>query len=149
MTNFWLAITFLGNWRMVLILNIIIGIFFVIYRKWRNLKLMIISSLSNLLLIEPLKLLVAEPRPMSALILEKSFSFPSGHAYTAVAFYGLLTYLLFKYFKNITIVYFGITFILLIAYSRLYLGVHYWWDVAAGLILGTLWLRSLLRYVRV
>jgi len=57
-----------------------------------------------------------------------SFSFPSGYAMAAIAFYGLLAYFIFISSKNLTkkilatIV--GILLIVLISFSRIYLGVH-------------------------
>jgi undecaprenyl-diphosphatase len=73
---------------------------------------------------------------------ESSYSFPSGHAMYAVAFYGLLFYIIImqtkKYQLLWTIV--SIAFILLIGFSRLYLGVHFLSDVFAGYSLGFLWL---------
>ncbi len=75
---------------------------------------------------------------------ETSFSFPSGHATIAVAFYGLLFYAVFHHFKRNKIKFLWITislsFILLLGFSRLYLGVHYLSDVVAGYSLGFLWL---------
>lgn len=75
---------------------------------------------------------------------ELFFSFPSGHATIAVAFYGLLFYFIlrnstsFKTWGILT----GIAFVFwfLIGISRLYLCVHYFTDVIAGYMLGFLWL---------
>jgi undecaprenyl-diphosphatase len=73
---------------------------------------------------------------------EPSYSFPSGHTMYAVAFYGLLFYIIImqtkKYQTHWTIV--SIVFILLLGFSRLYLGVHFLSDVIAGYLLGILWL---------
>jgi membrane-associated phospholipid phosphatase len=73
---------------------------------------------------------------------EPSYSFPSGHAMYGVAFFGLLFYIIImntkKYQLPWTIV--SIAFILLLGFSRLYLGVHYLSDVCAGYSLGFLWL---------
>ena len=142
MTYFMLMITFMGSWKTILFLNLIL-IFF-LNKKIKLFLTIALSSLSNLVIVEPLKILIREPRPLGGLIVENSFSFPSGHAYSAVTFYGLLTYLLYKKTKNKLILIPGIIFIGLIAYSRIYLGVHYWHDVIAGLILGGLWLGGII-----
>ena len=84
------------------------------------------------------------PRPDVALYVEDTFSFPSGHATMAVAFYGFLVYLLFRNIKKwrykINALFFGSLLILTIGLSRLYLGVHFLSDVWAGYLLGALWL---------
>jgi undecaprenyl-diphosphatase len=70
-------------------------------------------------------------------------SFPSGHAMTAIVVYGTLAFLIARLAPTrllrrlvwLT----AIVVILLIGWSRLYLGVHYPSDVAAGFVLGTGW----------
>jgi len=90
------------------------------------------------------KIAFHRPRPKLAIYIEHSFSFPSGHATIAVAFYGFLTYILIRNFKQwktkVNIFFIGITLILLLGFSRLYLGVHYVSDVWGGYLIGTLWL---------
>ena len=70
------------------------------------------------------------------MINESGFSFPSGHAMVATAFYGILIFLILKtdikkVYKKIWIIVLS-TVILLIGISRIYLGVHYASDVIAG-----------------
>lgn len=135
MTNFFLIITILGSWKTILFLNILI----LIKLKLSKTNLLIItSSLSNLFVVEPLKYIFKEIRPVN--VYESSYSFPSGHSYSAITFYGLITYLLYKKYKLKSIPIIGTMFILFIAYSRIYLGVHYLHDVLAGLLLGLIWL---------
>lgn len=136
-----LFITYLGSFNFILLLNILI----LIKLKLSKINLLIIiSSLSNLFIVEPLKYLFKEVRPVN--IYESSYSFPSGHSYSAIAVYGLLTYLLYQKYKNKYILFFGATLIIFIAYSRIYLGVHYLHDVLAGLFLGLLWLIITIKY---
>lgn len=71
----------------------------------------------------------------------KSYSFPSGHAFGTVIFYGLFSYLDFKYLIrpwNILIAALLWGLILLIGVSRVYLQAHYPSDVIGGWILGGL-----------
>ncbi len=82
------------------------------------------------------------PAPLVGLIPAQSFSFPSGHAMVAAAFYGYLVYVAWRLLTGwqrwlavgvLTVL------VVLIGLSRLYLGVHYLTDVAAGYIAGFLW----------
>lgn len=96
-----------------------------------------VASLLNILV----KHIVKRPRPdVVALIVETGYSFPSGHSMLAMAMYGFLAYLAFKYIKNVPIKYFLSIFScitgILIALSRVYLGVHYFTDIVCGLVLG-------------
>ena len=89
-----------------------------------------------------LKELVARARPdeMFRAIAESSSSFPSGHATLAIALYGFCIYLLWAmlHTSRWAGVVVGLLNLLIvsIAFSRLYLGVHYLSDVVAGLVVG-------------
>lgn len=76
-------------------------------------------------------------------IQETGFSFPSGHSMVAISSYFILTYLLFRkkpwdVKKTMAWVITGVL-VLLIGFSRIYLGVHWPTDVIAGLSLGFIW----------
>lgn len=91
-----------------------------------------------------IKMIVGRARPAGLIqsVTESSFSFPSGHSVLAISFYGFIAFILYElYPKRTKIVMIGVTVvILLIGFSRLYLGVHFPSDVVAGYILGGLWL---------
>jgi len=112
-------------------------------RQWLVAPLLA-SSLGAVAFTQLGKLAFHRPRPMEAALLESSYSFPSGHATLAVAFYGFLGYLLMRYAERwkIRVNLFFLTgaLILLIGLSRIVLGVHYLSDVWAGYLLGALWL---------
>ncbi len=86
------------------------------------------------------KLCAGRPRPIDALIeIPTSFSFPSGHTLTSIVFYLLLVFILTFNLKNKTrkiILPITFVFVLLIAISRIYLGVHYCSDVIGGVLIG-------------
>ncbi|KAA0894301.1 LssY C-terminal domain-containing protein [Oryzomonas rubra] len=75
---------------------------------------------------------------------EASFSFPSGHATIAAAFYGFIVYYLWRQAQSrnvrLNLLFGGSALILAIGFSRLYLGVHFLSDVLGGYLLGFLWL---------
>jgi undecaprenyl-diphosphatase len=66
----------------------------------------------------------------------KSYSMPSGHAISSFAFTIPLAYLTRRYIAGAWRMY-PLLLASLIAFSRLYLGVHYPTDVLAGIVLGT------------
>ena len=82
------------------------------------------------------------PAPLEGLIPAQAFSFPSGHAMVAAAFYLFVGYLAWQILKGrarILCAAFLVLIALAIGLSRLYLGVHYLTDVVAGYIAGFAW----------
>jgi undecaprenyl-diphosphatase len=79
-----------------------------------------------------------------AFVTEHSFSFPSGHSAGAVVLYGVVTYLVWKHLRTawqrIGVVAAALLIVAGIGASRVYLGVHYPTDVAAGYLVGLMWL---------
>lgn len=90
-----------------------------------------ISLINNII-----KIIVKRPRPEYGIITETNYSFPSGHATAATAFYGFLIYLIYINVKNKKLKYFliALMFIIIVSIcvSRIYLGVHYFSDTLAG-----------------
>jgi membrane-associated phospholipid phosphatase len=93
-----------------------------------------------------MKWLFKRPRPAYPLLKESlsNYGFPSGHSMSAIIFYGLLAYLVWKtdlpkQYKYL-IGCFLLLFALLIGFSRVYLRVHYLSDVVAGYCIGFAWL---------
>lgn len=92
-----------------------------------------------------LKEIIQRPRPDGfRLISETGYSFPSGHSMVAMAFYGLLIYMIWHYEKNNGLKWlFCVSFslvVILIGVSRIYLGVHYASDVLAGFAVALAWI---------
>ena len=145
LTNFMLVITFLGKHDLLIPLNFVLIAFF-IYRKERWFATRIAAlSLSSLLLMFLLKFFFQRNRPLQPVIDDVSgYSFPSGHALISVVFYGLFIHMIWHEVKNkwlrIALIILLGTLILLIAFSRIYLNVHYASDVIAGIAVGFIWL---------
>ena len=146
MNNFMLAITFLGKHPFLIPANLVLIAFFLfVYRKsWFSIRIAAIS-LSSLAFTFALKYLFMRKRPEAPLLFEaEGYSFPSGHAVMSVTFYGLLIYIITQSVANKalrwTINSLLVILILLIAFSRVYLRVHYVSDVVVGLIVGLTWL---------
>ncbi len=83
-----------------------------------------------------------DPR-VQALATEMTFGFPSLHATMSLSFFGLIAVLLKKYRL---VVIGAVVVILLVGFSRVYLGVHYFTDVLGGWLLGGMILFLFLRW---
>ncbi len=99
------------------------------------------------LLNQAIKHLVHRTRPPfgAAYLHGASFSFPSGHSMGATVAYGMVAYLLIRHVERRSlppwlIVTGAATTIVLVSFSRLYLGVHYPSDVLGGIAVGVAWL---------
>jgi len=86
----------------------------------------------------------ARERPSVGLFHEVLYSFPSGHATIAVAFYGFVLYTFFQetpaFRSKLNLFFAALTVIILIGMSRIYFGVHYVSDVWAGYLVGAMWM---------
>lgn len=90
------------------------------------------------------KAIVERDRPLDMLVSAPGYSYPSGHSMVGLAYFSFLSYLVIKYIPNkivkiILPIVFTIT-ILLVGFSRIYLGAHYLSDVLAGFLLGAIYL---------
>ncbi len=142
--DMFLFITAFGAWYIAAVIAFLLAVYF-----WKKgyqpyifpLVLSLAASSTTTFL---LKHFIARPRPVGvALYIEDLSSFPSGHATVAAALYGFLTYFLYKKLsgaKRWFALVGGAFFILLIGFSRIYLGVHYLSDVAGGYLVGGAWL---------
>jgi undecaprenyl-diphosphatase len=141
-----LFITFFGTHIFLIPANIFLIIYFLFIKKhrWYSIKIPAIA-ISSTALMFLLKSLFGRRRPDIPLLKEaQGLSFPSGHAFISVTFYGLLIYFIWKTVKlkwlKWTASILLALFILLIGFSRIYLRVHYPSDVLAGFTTGFLWL---------
>jgi membrane-associated phospholipid phosphatase len=141
-----LFFTFLGTHIFLIPANMIVIFIFLFIKKhrWYSLKIPVIA-LSSLALMFLLKNIFNRPRPDIPLLREaKGLSFPSGHAFMSVTFYGLLIYIIWKTVRTkwlkLTLCIFLLLLILIIGFTRIYLRVHYPSDVLAGFATGFLWL---------
>ncbi len=115
--------SFLGEWFVVFIIVTMLFLF----KSRRKLPLAWVSLILSAIITLLLKNIIARPRPEYALAASSSFSFPSGHStavFSVLAFFGKI--------KAI----WWLAFAVLVAFSRIYLGMHYLSDVAAGALIG-------------
>ncbi|MBS3163450.1 phosphatase PAP2 family protein [Candidatus Woesearchaeota archaeon] len=131
-------IHFIFDTTSMVVISIIISIFLLIKHSRKNAAFLSITMLADALILLILKLLLEIPRPISNFITETDFSFPSGHATTTVVFFGILSYLIINKYKNVNfeIALASFFMVLLISFTRLYLGIHWFSDVLGGIFLG-------------
>lgn len=144
--QFMLFITYLAKAEVITVAVIFSLIILFLLRKWSYFRSLLIFVLGGELFVWIIKNIIDRPRPplTEALVAETSYSFPSGHSFVAIAFYGLITFFLFeslkkKWLKNISLI-LGIILVLLIGASRIYLGAHWPSDVLASFASGLAWL---------
>ena len=144
--------TSLGATWLVLPVTFIVGVLLALNRRTFWLRRLIWSVPVCMLSVEIFKRLFQRPRPIvpHPLLQLATYSFPSGHTAAATVFYGFLAILICS--RTRRSVYQALVWttavavIAGVAFSRLYLGVHYLTDIAGGLILGLTWL-SLSAYI--
>ncbi len=142
-------ITHMGGTTFLVILCVITCLLF--WRLW-GWKVMVVHA-ANLALSSAcnklIKAAVQRPRPaVEHLVEQGGYSFPSGHSLSAMAFYGLIAIILLARLKGKqrcwAAALLGLL-ILLIGFSRIYVGVHFASDVLAGLCEGFVWLGLITR----
>ena len=137
-----LGITKIGDPIESFFIILIFSIFLLIKKEKKSFYILITSTALGGALMELIKVIVQRPRPISHLLFETDFSFPSGHATIGTVF--LLASILLiaplikkTLYKKLFIVITSILF-LLIALSRIYLSVHFASDIIGGILLGSL-----------
>lgn len=145
---FWFVTT-MGNFLPMTFLLFATAILFKITSHHREAIYLLWSTSLGLLLSSVLKIIIARPRPtsdsVSVLVNLSDYSFPSSHCLEFVVFFGFLYFYIntqkkqsniLKIFKTVLLL-----LILLVGFSRIYLGAHWLSDCLAGYLLGYLILK--------
>lgn len=148
LTDLFTGITHLGDFTFIVILLLTFTAYFLIRKKqWQTpLWYILTVALGAGLLNQLMKFLFQRPRPDEVfhLVEQGGYSFPSGHSMGSMITYGALLFLVFQFAKTPVIRWLAVivlcSLILLIGYSRVYLGVHYPSDIIGGFSLGAAWL---------
>ncbi len=145
LTDFFVFVTKVGDfYGYLVILGVGIALSALVFKNWKYVSqitiVLVLATISNM----ALKRFVDRARPgIEHLVSVETLSYPSGHAMSAMAFYGFLIYLCSKFkinrFFKLTIITLLTILILSIGISRIYLGVHFPSDIAGGYIAGFIW----------
>jgi undecaprenyl-diphosphatase len=139
-THFFRFITFFGTPTFFYPATAALSLAYYTWRRWQGFWGVLITMNGTWGIMEWLKNFYHRPRPsLGPLEPAPGFSFPSGHAMMGTVFFGLLVLWLLKicpprcrgHMVPVTLI-----FLLLLGFSRLYLGVHYPTDVLAGYAAG-------------
>jgi undecaprenyl-diphosphatase len=118
-------------------------IVFFIWKRWiREIGFYLVSTLGATGLFALFKIVVGRTRPAFTVLEAEGYSFPSGHTTMATAMAFSLYFILYKKVdKSLSPLWFfaALGWALLIAFTRVYLGVHWFTDVVGGFGLGLWW----------
>ena len=142
--HFFILITSLGSTAISCLVVILVCVICAIIRQPYILIGLLVSTLGSSIFTFLSKLLFHRVRPAGILLLEQSYSFPSGHATISIALYGFIAYLAIrfsqKFVRKTHIFLSTVLFCILIGLSRIVLNEHYLSDVLGGFLVGALWL---------
>ena len=125
-----------------------------IYKKQVSNALLLASAMGiDALFLQFFKTFVVSPRPLNGLIIENSYSFPSGHLTSTIVFLGILTYFVCKSNKSrgskIGLSALASAIVLLVGFNRIYLNVHWLTDVIAAPFLALFILEASILVVKI
>lgn len=138
--------TFFGSAGFLFPCYLIISAWYLFFQKNSKNSIGVAAvALSGAAVIFLLKNIFKRQRPEGPLIQKvTSFSYPSGHSFSAFTFAGIIIYLVWQSQISVALKWvLSVLFILfafMIAASRVYLHMHYASDVIAGFCLSLLWL---------
>ncbi|HEX2061610.1 MAG TPA: phosphatase PAP2 family protein, partial [Thermoanaerobaculia bacterium] len=145
-TAFFTIMTLIGTPVGLGLIAVVVAAALAMRGRWRWAAYLFFTSGVGGLLNLQLKAWFARARPELAEALRDAhgYSFPSGHAMGSTIVFGALAYLAFRIVTRwrwrAAALALACTMIVAIAASRIYLGVHWISDVAAGIAAGVIWL---------
>ena len=139
------VITDLGNALFIIPVAIVVLLALLLRRRHQLAGVWIFAMLGIIPISSGLKAIFQRARPLHnhGYIVEHSWSFPSGHAFGSIAFYGLLAYVLLRELPtrcHRPVIAASVLLIGVVGCSRILLQVHYFSDVVAGYASGACWL---------
>ncbi|HEX5282290.1 MAG TPA: phosphatase PAP2 family protein [Micropepsaceae bacterium] len=141
--------TSLGSISVLALFTATVAGYWLLTGRRRAAALLVAAMIGTLVMNDLLKLAFDRPRPDAILQSARVFSsgFPSGHAALSLAFYLSAARLAGSATRDARrfLLYLAGSIVLVIGFSRLYLGVHYPSDVLAGWCVGGVWVLAVAR----
>lgn len=142
-----IAITELGDTVVVVAVSTAVLLWLAWRRSWRTAAFWLLAIAGASAINTVIKIALHRTRPAGLFYTGSSaFSFPSGHSTANTVLYGFLAFLIALGLHpawRLPIAFTATFIALLIAFSRLYLGAHWFSDVTGGLAFGTAWITVL------
>lgn len=144
LTDWVVFITDLGGTRGTVIGVLLVGVPLLIRRRWWSAFGLFFATAGGGIVVLGLKEFFARARPVEQIVDVGGYAFPSGHAFSAMVFFGYIIYLGQKHIKSailqVIVTIGSFAMIVLIGASRVYLNVHWLTDVLGGFFGGFAWL---------
>jgi undecaprenyl-diphosphatase len=122
----------------------IVIMWFIRKNNQRKGHFILVIMIGCILIWELFNLIIFWPRPQTSIALTQSYSYPSGHVFVGVCFYLSLSFVIIDSLNNSGNKIIGwsvpVIIITMISLSRMYLRAHYPADVIGGIVIGILWL---------
>ncbi|MBI2086819.1 MAG: phosphatase PAP2 family protein [Candidatus Zambryskibacteria bacterium] len=142
LTSFLVLVTKISDPFLLSSLAVLIAALLIMRRNVYDAVLFLSAIIVAIISLTVLKNIFQITRPVSDIYSANGWSFPSGHATVATAFFFLLSLTFFSRMKTagrkVALVLGSILAAVLISFSRLYLGAHWTLDILAGIALGLL-----------
>ena len=143
--KFFSFLTIFGSGYFMIVAFLILALFLFRKRRKKAAVTVFFTLIGSGFLVFLFKGMFGRPRPFGCFSGSDCFSFPSGHTTLSFYFYGILFYLMLRFTRVSRITFWllglGLLFlIILVAFSRIYLGFHFPTDVVSGFLLGGIFL---------
>lgn len=140
LTDLMLVVTDIGSPGSIALYCLLLVMLMWLHKKYAHLIQFILTIGLTAIIAVLIKEITKIPRPIGGLVTEIGYSFASAHTMITTVFFVLIIHSYRNHFKSIFVkrafTSLIILLIVLVAVSRVYLGVHYTTDVLAGLFSG-------------
>ena len=139
------SVTSLGSWPVLTILVLGLSLFLISFRRFVPAVQITVAALGSALLTPIFKSHFQRSRPSLEFhaVNVQGFSYPSGHSLGAGAVYVMMALICWQHIPHLrgrlSLLIFFLVLVLAVGLSRMYLGVHFFSDVSAGILLGVAW----------
>jgi undecaprenyl-diphosphatase len=134
---------YLGK-EVIMVLDLLLAIYFFRKKYWQEFSMVTIGWIGAALLFYFMSTFIARTRPPTMIGFMTTIpGFPSGHAISAVTFYGLMAYMIVprlrSIFGKIIVIVLALIIIIFIGFGRIFTGGHYLTDIISGYAVGIAW----------